>query len=93
MPARPPCLLKNCQSANPAALAIAFTRRAIWDSDSTNTLTSPATPAGLIASRALHGGGGDGHHGALGLDVGLGANDGDAAAAVVPALHVAPGER
>ena len=29
----------------------------------------------------------------LGLDVGLGADDGDAAAAVVPALHVSPGQR
>ena len=30
---------------------------------------------------------------ALGFHVGLGADDGDAAAAVVPALHVAPGQR
>ena len=35
----------------------------------------------------------DGHHGAGSLHVGLGADDGDAAAAVVPALHVAPGQR
>ena len=55
----------------------------------------------LIAGRACrpdgvqhpHGGGGDGDHGALGFGVGLGAHHGDAAAAVVPALHVAPGER
>ena len=37
-----------------------------------------------------HGGGGDGHHGALGLGVGLGADCGDAAAAVVPAHNVVP---
>ena len=46
-----------------------------------------------MASKGPHGGGGDGHHGALGFRVGLGANHGDAAAAVVPALHVAPGQR
>ena len=45
--------LKNSQSANPAALAMAFTRRAIWDSDSPNTFPSPPTPAGRMASRAF----------------------------------------
>ena len=40
-----------------------------------------------------HGGGGDGHYGALGFGVGLGADHGDAAAAVVPALGVASGQR
>ena len=40
-----------------------------------------------------HGGGGDGHHGAGSLDVGVGTNHGDAAAAVVPTLEVAPGQR
>ena len=52
MPTRPLWPLKNSQSARPAALAIAFTRRAIWDSDSPNTFTSLATPAGRIAERA-----------------------------------------
>ena len=42
--------------------------------------------------QSLYGGGGDGHHGALGFDVGLGANHGDTAAAVVPTLYVAPGQ-
>ena len=41
----------------------------------------------------FHGGGSDGHHGALGFGVGLGADHGDAAAAVVPALGVSPGKR
>ena len=35
-----------------AARAMALTRRAIWDSDSPNTLTSPPTPAGRMAERA-----------------------------------------
>ena len=46
-----------------------------------------------MAESASHGGGGDGHHGAPGLGVGLGADHGDAAAAVVPVLHVSPGQR
>ena len=41
----------------------------------------------------VHGGGRDGHSGALGLGVGLRADHGDAAGAVVPALHVAPSQR
>ena len=40
--------------------------------------------------QGFHGGGGDGHHGAGSLDVGLGANHGDATAAVVPALQPRP---
>ena len=46
--------LKNSQSARPAALAMIFTRRAICDSDSPNTFTSPPTPtAGSRPGRAL----------------------------------------
>ena len=42
-PGHPPLWpLKNSQSERPAALAIAFTRRAIYDSDSPNTSSSPA---------------------------------------------------
>ena len=40
-------------NARPAALAIAFTRRAIWDSESPNTFASPPTPTGRMASRAF----------------------------------------
>ena len=85
--------LKNSQSARPAALATAFTRRAICDSDSPNTSTLPPIPAGRMASRARMAAGGDGHHRALGLGVGLRTDHRDAAGAVLPALHVAPGER
>ena len=53
MPTRPLWPLKNSQSANPAALAMALTRRAIWDSDSLNTFTPPPIPTGRIASRAF----------------------------------------
>ena len=53
MPTRPLCPLKNSQFSNPAALAIAFTRRAIWDSDSPNTFPLPPTPAGQMASSAF----------------------------------------
>jgi len=52
--------------------------------------TSARRPDG---GKRPHGGGGDGHHGALGLGVGLGAYDGDAARSIVPALDVAPGQR
>ena len=52
MPTRPLWPLKSSQSANPAALAIAFTRLAICDSESPNTFTSPPTPAGRMAFRA-----------------------------------------
>ena len=52
MPTRPLWPLKNSQSANPAALAMAFTRRAICDSDSPNTFTSPPAPAGRMAFKA-----------------------------------------
>ena len=52
MPPRPLWPLKNSQSERPAALAIAFTRRAIWDSDSPNTFTSPPAPTSRRASRA-----------------------------------------
>ena len=85
--------LKNSQSARPAALAITFTRRAICDSDSPNTFTSPPTPIGRMASRARMAAGVMATTAPLGLHVGLGADDGDAAAAVVPALQVAPGQR
>ena len=40
--------------------------------------------------QSLHGGGGDGHHGAGRFHVGLGADEGDAAAAVIPALDISP---
>ena len=43
--------LKNSQSERPAALAIAFTRRAIYDSDSPNTSSSPAWRWGLASCR------------------------------------------
>ena len=49
---RPLCPLKNSQSVKPAALAIAFTLRAICDSDSPKTFSLLATPAGRMASRA-----------------------------------------
>ena len=52
MPTRPPWPLKNSQSASLAALAMTFTRRAIWDSDSPNTFSSLATPAGRMVLRA-----------------------------------------
>ena len=53
--------------------------------------TSAQWPDGI---QGRHGGGRDGDHGATSsLHIGLGADDGDATAAVVPALHVAPGER
>ena len=42
---RPLCPLKSSQSARPAALAMTLTRRAICDSESRNTFTSPPTPA------------------------------------------------
>ena len=90
---RPLCPLKLSQSARPAALANTFPRRAICDSESPNTFSLLVTTIGRMASRASHGGGGDGHHGALGFGVGLGADDGDAAAAVVPALDISPGQR
>ena len=93
MPTRPLWPLKNSQSASPAARAMAFTRRAIWDSDSPNTFSVTASPRRPDGVQRLHGGGGDGHHRALGLGVGLRTDDGDAAGAVVPALHVAPGQR
>ena len=93
MPTRPLWPLKNSQFSSPAALAMAFTRRAICDSDSPNTFTSPPTPAGRIGGERPHGGGSDGHHRALGLGVGLGADHGDPAASVLPALDVAPGQR
>ena len=44
--------LKYSQFSNPAALAIAFTRRAIWDSESPNTFSPPPAPAGRMAERA-----------------------------------------
>ena len=94
MPTLPLWPLKNSQSARPAALVITFTRRAICDSNSPSTCSPPPpTPTGRMASKGSHGGWSDGHHGALGFHFGLGADDGDTAAAVVPALHVAPGER
>ena len=52
MPTRPLWPLKSSQSGRPAALAMAFTRRAIWDSDSPNTFWSPPTAAGRMAERA-----------------------------------------
>ena len=48
--------------------------------------TNPLRPHGV---QGPHGGGGDGHHGASRFHVGLGADHGDAAAAIVPALDVA----
>ena len=52
MPTRPLWPMKNSQSARLAALAIAFTRRAICDSDHPNTFSLPSTPAGRMAFRA-----------------------------------------
>ena len=93
MPTRPLWPLKNSQSANPAAWAIPLTRRGdlrFRQPEHLHLTTSARRPDGV---QSLHGGGSDGHHGALGLDVGLGADDGDAAAAVIPILsesHSAP---
>ena len=42
--------------------------------------------------QGLLSGGGDGHDRALGLGVGLGSDDGDTPAAIVPACHVTPGQ-
>ena len=89
MPTRPLWPLKNSQSERPADLAITFTRRAICESDSPNTFTAPPTRRRPDGFQRFHDGGSDGHHGALGFGVGLGADYGDAAAAVVPALDVA----
>ena len=44
MPTRPLWPLNNSQSANPAALAIALTRRAICDSDSPRLFRRWSTP-------------------------------------------------
>ena len=50
-PSPPLWPLKNSQSERPAALAIAFTRRAIYDSDSPNTSSSLAWRWGLASCR------------------------------------------
>ena len=50
MPTRPLCPLKNSQSANPAALAITFTLRAICDSDRMSE--SAFMAAGVMATTA-----------------------------------------
>ena len=92
IPTRPLWLLKNSQLTSPAALAIALTRRAICDSESPNTFTSLPAPTGRMA-QGPHGDGSDGQHGPLGQGVGLGADHGDAAAAVVPGLDISPGQR
>ena len=93
IPTRPLWPLKLSQSGSPAALATAFTRRAICDADNPNTFSSLATPTGLMASRAF-------------MAVGVMATTApwastsvlermtvNAAAAVGPAFNVAPGER
>ena len=54
MPTRPLWPLNNSQSLKPAALAIAFTRRAIWDSDSLNKFSS-LLPSGGQSKAVLPG--------------------------------------
>ena len=95
MPTRPLCPLKNSQfGQTPRPWPIAFTRRAICDSDSPNTFcltTNTGRPDGV---QSFHCGMGVMATTApCSFRVGLGADHGDAAAAVVPALGVAPGQR
>ena len=92
MPTRPLWPLKNSQSTRPAALAMTFTRRSTCDSDSPNTFTSPPTPIGRMASRARMAAGVMATT-APWASTSVLADHGDAAAAVVPALQVAPGQR
>ena len=92
IPTRPLWPLKNSQSANPRGPGDGLHPPGdlrLRPPEHLLPATNPLRPDG---GKRGHGGGGDGHHGALGLGVGLGADHGDAAAAVVPALHVAPGE-
>ena len=93
MPTRPLCPLKNSQSANPAALATTFTRRAICDSDNPNTFCLPSTPAGRMAESACMAAGVMATTAPRASASVLGADHGEAAAAVVPAPHVAPSQR
>ena len=93
MPTRPLCPLKNSQSANPAALATTFTRRAICNSDNPNTFCLPSTPAGRMAESACMAAGVMPTTAPRASASVLGADHGEAAAAVVPAPHVAPSQR
>ena len=68
---------------------MAFTRRAIWDSEHPHTASSTGRPDRV---QRPHGGGSDGHHRALGLRVGLRADYRDAVGVVILALDVAPGQ-
>ena len=54
MPTRPLWPLKNSQSANPAALAMAFTRRAIWDFDNLKAFLLSSTSAGRMGFRSYN---------------------------------------
>ena len=81
MQTRPLWPLKNSQSASPAARAIALTLRVLCDSESLNTFSPLAAPAGRMASRAF-----------MSLHIDLGADHGDAAADVVPVLDIGPVE-
>ena len=92
MPTRPLWPLKNSQSEGPAALAITFTRREICDFDSPNTFLPTTNTHRPDDVQGAHGGGGNGHHGILGLNVGLGMNHSDAAVTVVPAHNNVTGD-
>ena len=81
MPTRPLWPLKNSQSASHAARAIALTRPALCDSESLNTFSPLAAPAGRMASRAF-----------MSLHIDLRADHGDAAADVGPVLDIGPVE-
>ena len=54
MPARPLWPLKDSQSTNPAALSMAFTRRAIWDFDNPKTFLLAPTSAGRMAFKSYN---------------------------------------
>ena len=92
MPTRPLSPLKFSQSARPVALAGPSPggRSAIPTARPPSPHHQPP-PAGWRPGPAWHRGE-VASTAALGFGVGLGADHGDAAAAVVPALHVAPGE-
>ena len=85
MPTRPLWPLKSSQSARAGGPGRSSSLvRAICDSDSPNTFSSLASARRPDGVQSLHGGRGDGDHRASSLHIGLGANHGNAAAAVSP---------